>query len=183
MSQTIRNISLDEAQGTAKELLAGAKAAIGMVPNLYGVFANNPAVLSAYLGFNQALSKGVLSAQQREQIALAVAEANRCAYCLSAHTAIGKGTGLKADAISASRHGQSTDPTTQAILTLANSLVNTRGQIGEVALIEARKADLTDDQILEVVAHVALNILTNYTNNLAGTIIDFPIVEPETALA
>ena len=178
MSHVISHITLDHAEGTAKELLNKTKAAMGMVPNLMGVYANNPAVLGAYLGFNQALTGGVLTARQREQIALAVAEANRCSYCLSAHTLLGKGAGLSEQDILASRQGLAVDPTTQAILTLATQLVEKQGQVGPAELAEARQADLTDAQILETVAQVALNILTNYTNNLAGTIIDFPVVRP-----
>jgi len=179
MATTIANITLDEATGTTKEMLTGAKAAIGMVPNLFGVFAQSPAVLGAYLGLTKALSAGVLTAKQREQIALAVAEANRCSYCLSAHTLMGKGAGLSADEVSASRHGHSSDSATDAILKLATTLVKTRGQVGPDELQAARDGGLSDAQIVEVVAHVSLNILTNYTNNLAGTEIDFPVVHPE----
>jgi len=178
MRHVISPITLDQAEGTAKELLTKTKSAMGMVPNLMGVYANNPAVLGAYLGFNQALTGGVLTPRQREQIALAVAESNRCSYCLSAHTLLGKGAGLNEQDVLASRQGLAIDTTTQAILTLATKLVETRGQVGPAELAEARNADLTDAQILETVAQVALNILTNYTNNLAGTEIDFPVVRP-----
>jgi uncharacterized peroxidase-related enzyme len=183
MRQSIKNITLDQAEGDAKNLLTGAKAAIGMVPNLFGVFANSPAVLEGYLGLNKSLSKGVLTARQRDQIALTVGQINRCQYCLSAHTLMGKGAGLSAADIASSRVGQASDPVTQGILALATALVEKHGQVGEEELVAAREAGVSDAQILETVAHVALNVLTNYTNNLAGTIIDFPVVELEPALA
>lgn len=181
MNNTIAPITLDAAEGKVMEQLSGAKASLGMVPNLFGVYANAPAVLTAYLETNKALAGGVLSGRQREAIALAVAEANRCSYCLSAHSILGKGAGLKPEEITASRHSTSNDPTTQALLDLATTLVKTRGQVTTDELGKARAAGLTDAQVLEVVAHVALNILTNYTNNLVGTVIDFPVVEPATA--
>ncbi len=55
------------------------------------------------LSFNKALGGGVLSAELREQIASAVAEANHCDYCLAVHCAIGQSIGLSQDAIADSR--------------------------------------------------------------------------------
>jgi hypothetical protein len=43
----------------------------------------------------------------------------------------------------------------------------------------ARKAGIDDGLMLEVIANVAVNTLTNYANELAGTEIDFPVVEVE----
>ena len=59
--------------------------------------AQSPAVLDAYLAFGAALHKGLLPASLQEQIALTVAEANACDYCLSAHSALGRGAGLSSD--------------------------------------------------------------------------------------
>lgn len=55
-------------------------------------------------------------------------------------------------------------------------MLRARGQISDGELAAARDAGLSDAQIAEVVAAVALNVLTNYFNNLAGTEIDFPRV-------
>ena len=41
----------------------------------------------------------------------------------------------------------------------------------------ARKAGIDDGLMMEIVAHVAANTLTNYANELAGSEIDFPVVE------
>ena len=37
-----------------------------------------------------------------------------------------------------------------------------------------RGAGFTDGEIAEIIAHVALNIFTNYFNNTAGVEVDFP---------
>ncbi|MBB2707191.1 MULTISPECIES: hypothetical protein [Rhizobium] len=50
-----------------------------------------------------------------------------------------------------------------------------RAGIGSEAA--ARTYGLTDAEILETIAHVAVNILTNSVNNTVGTILDFPKVE------
>jgi len=51
---------------------------------------NSPATLEGYLNLSGALSSGTLGAKTGELIALTVAEANNCDYCLSAHTFIGE---------------------------------------------------------------------------------------------
>jgi alkylhydroperoxidase family enzyme len=51
-----------------------------------------------------------------------------------------------------------------------------RGQVSDATLSAARAAGLDDGEIVEVVAHVALNVFTNYLNNVAQTEVDFPVV-------
>ena len=53
-----------------------------------------------------------------------------------------------------------------------------RGQIADVELQTARSAGLSDAEIVEIIQHIALNTLTNYTNNVARTMLDFPEVKP-----
>jgi AhpD family alkylhydroperoxidase len=68
-----------------------------MVPNMTRAMANSPAVLDGYLQLSGALTKGKLPAKTREEIALAVSQANSCDYCLAAHSTIGKMVGLSPD--------------------------------------------------------------------------------------
>ena len=167
-----------EANGKAKQLLDAVQTKLGLTPNMMRVMASAPAVLEAYLNFNGALAGGSLRPQLREQIALAVGEANLCSYCLSAHTAIGGMLGLKPDAIAQARNAGASDPKADAILKLARSIVVKRGEITDEEFQSARKAGLSDGEIAEVVANVAVNIFTNYFNTIAQTDIDFPKVEP-----
>ncbi|MFM9852228.1 MAG: carboxymuconolactone decarboxylase family protein [Sphingomonadaceae bacterium] len=160
-----------------KATLDAVKAKIGMVPNLYATFAQAPAVLNGNLAFGDALSKGALSAAQREIVALAVAQYNSCHYCLSAHTMLGKGAGLSPDAIRAARQGKGESAIDDAIATLALRIVETRGNVSDADLAAARLAGLDDARIVEVVGNVAHNVLTNFMNNVAQTAIDFPVVD------
>jgi AhpD family alkylhydroperoxidase len=88
--QRISAIDPAQATGKSKQLLDGVQAKLGMTPNLMKTLATSPAALEAYLHFGAALGTGSLDAKFREQIALTVAQANSCEYCLSAHSAIGK---------------------------------------------------------------------------------------------
>lgn len=167
-----------QATGKTKQLFDGVKAALGVVPNLFRVFGNSPAALEGYLKFNAALTGGVLTAKVREQIAVAVAEINFCGYCLSAHTYLGGKAGLTPSEISDARKVSATDEHTEAILNLARSIVAQRGELSEAEFQAARKAQLTDEEIVETVANVAVNILTNYLNHVAQTVVDFPEIKP-----
>ncbi|MER5917693.1 carboxymuconolactone decarboxylase family protein, partial [Streptomyces sp. NPDC001982] len=79
-----------EATGEAATLLAELKKSIGSVPNMAKVMANSPALLKGWMGLSGALAGGVLPGPVRERLSLATAEYNRCSYCLSAHTFLGK---------------------------------------------------------------------------------------------
>jgi uncharacterized peroxidase-related enzyme len=172
----IQPIQPADATGKAKKLLDGVQAKLGMTPNLMTTLATAPAALEAYLNFGAALSTGVLNAKFREQIALAVAQANSCEYCLSAHTAIGKMTGLTAEEIEKSREARATDAQRDAGLRFAQSVVVQRGEVSDAALAQVREAGYSDGEITEIVANVAVNIFTNYFNHVAQTEVDFPRV-------
>lgn len=161
--------------------LAAVKAKLGVVPNLFRTFARAPAALDGYLALSDALAGGRLSAGQREIVALSVGQANQCGYCLAAHTLIGKGAGLSEADIRAARSGVGADPRDAALAAFARRLTEQRGVVGDDALAAFRHAGFDDADALEVVALVALNTLTNYTNHLAGTVVDFPAVPLEIA--
>ena len=166
------------ATGQTRQLFDGVQAKLGVVPNLFRVLGNSPAALEGYLNFSGALAGGVLNAKVREQIALAVAEINDCTYCRSAHTYIGGKVGLSEREIADARQIVATDDRTAAILNLARSVVVQRGELSDTEFKAARAAKLTDAEIIETTANVALNLLTNYVNHVAQTVVDFPEVKP-----
>lgn len=172
----IQSVQRDRAPEAVAATLDAVKTKLGMVPNLIATFANAPAVLAGYLGFSDALAGGRLTAKQREVIALAVGQANKCQYCVSAHTMIGKGAGLSDAAILDARGGRSDDPQTNAIVSLTLKIVAERGAISDEDLRSATAAGLDHGLIIEIVGNVAVNVLTNYTNRLARTVVDFPAV-------
>ena len=174
---TILPLDPTQASPEITSILQVVEAKLGRVPNLFLTLAKAPAALKAYLGASEAIGSGYLDAQQREVIALAVAEANACDYCLAAHSAIGKMVGLDADTILLSRSGVPANGRHAALAAFTRALVREQGQVSPLDLQAAREAGLDDQDLLEVVANVAVNILTNYTNHLAGTVVDFPKVE------
>lgn len=149
---------------------------LGRVPNLISTIAHSPAGLKFYLGQAEALAGGMLAPTLREQIALTTAGINHCDYCASAHTLAGKGSGLQPEELAANLGGRSGDPRTQAALHFVNEIVTNKGHLSADALQAIRDAGYSDAEIVEVIAHVAMNIFTNYFNHIAATVIDFPLV-------
>ena len=178
MSRIPTPATIQDAPEKARPLLEAVNRQLGVVPNMFRLIATSPAALEGYLGMSGALAKGALPAATRERIALAVAEANGCGYCLSAHTYLGKTLAKLDDAeMTANRNGASTDPKADAAVRFAVKVARDRGHVSSADLSEVRDAGYTDAQVIEIVQHVALNIWTNYFNEVFKTDIDFPIVE------
>lgn len=169
------------AQGAAKTYLDGIQAKLGGTPNIFKTFAHSPAVSEFYANGSAALGKSTLSAALREQLALTVAGANSCNYCASAHTAIGKKLGVADSELPINLAGKSTDPKTQAALTFAKKVVDTKGVLTDADVKAVRDAGYKDSEILEMIAVIAFNIFTNYFNHIVDTEVDFPKVEARKA--
>lgn len=174
--------SIEASPAASQPLLQAVKKQLGMAPNLFRVIGNSPAALEGYLGLNGALGKGLLDARTRERIALAVAEVNGCDYCLSAHTYLGKNLAKLDDAeMAANRSGHSSDAKADAAVRFAVQMVEQRGHVSDAEVQAVHAAGYSDGQVIEIVLHVALNTLTNYVNEVAGTAIDFPVVTRQAA--
>lgn len=174
--------TIEAAPAASRPLLEAVKKQLGSAPNLFRLVANSPAALEGHLGMFGALGKGKLAPQTRERIALAIAEINGCGYCLSAHTYLGKNLAKLDDAeIAANRRGTSNDAKADAAVRFAAKVTQARGHIGDGDLAAVRAAGYSDEEIVEIVQHVALNTWTNYINEVAKTDIDFPVVTPMNA--
>lgn len=168
----------EEVTGKTKDLFNAVQAKLGVVPNMMRTMGNSPAVLEGYLNLSGALSHGKLSAKTGELIALAVSESNSCDYCLAAHTFIGEKL-VKADreVLHNARTGNSADEKTAGILQFAKTLISKNGLVNDQDVAAVRNAGASDAEISEIIAHVGLNVFTNYFNNTANTEIDFPVVQ------
>lgn len=160
-----------------KALLDTINGAFGMTPNMFRAVANSPAALKSMWGSFGALGTGVIPAKLGEQIAVAVANRNGCEYCLAAHTALGRSAGASATELRDAQAGVSADARTQAALHFALKLVDKRGQIEAADVQALRTAGFGDAEIVEILAHVALSLFTNYVNVALAVPVDFPGVK------
>ena len=172
----INTVTLETANVEQRALLTAIQGQLGMVPNFLKVFANSPAALRAFLGLHSIANEGSLDLQTRERIALAVAQENACEYCVSAHTAIGRKAGLSGAEMEANRAGTSQDAKAAVAVKLARSLIENQGDITTAELIEARNVGYTDADIVEIITHVGMTLLTTILGKASRVEIDFPKV-------
>lgn len=146
--------------------------------NFIHLLANSPTVLEAYLSFETTLAKGMLTPQQRELIALVVSEINGSKYGLSAHYAAAKEAGLSDEEIQMARKAASPDSKNNALLRFARAVTLQRGDVSDADFQPLREVGFSDSEIPEIVAAIALNIFTNYFNNVVRSVVDFPLLQP-----
>lgn len=164
------------ATGEAAVLLKEISQAFGVTPNMFRAVANAPAALKSMWGAFGALGQGQIGPKLGEQIAVAVADRNDCQYCLSAHTALGRKAGATAEEMAEAQAGRSADPRTAAALAFALKVVENRAQVSDADVQRLRDAGFDDGEIVEILAHVALNLFTNYVNVAFDVPLDFPAV-------
>jgi uncharacterized peroxidase-related enzyme len=162
------------ATGETRKALDEVEARLGNSPNVMRTIANSPTALRAYLAFDGELSAGNLDPCLREQIALAVAEANACQYCVAAHTAAGMLLGLDDAAIKAARKASSPDPKVAVALQFARTVAEYRGDLTDDEFDRVRRAGYSNEEIAEIIANVVFNLYANYFNTIARTEIDIP---------
>ena len=172
----INVITHEVADADQKALLDAIQSKLGMVPNFLAILAHSPDALKAFLGLHGIAESGSLDPQTRERIALAVAQGNSCEYCVSAHTAIGRKAGLTGSEIEANRAGMSQDAKAAAAVTFAKALNEHLGEVTQAEFDAVREAGYGDAEIVEIITHVGMNILTNLIGKASRVDIDFPKV-------
>lgn len=177
MNARVALVSATDTPAASRATLDAVHGAFGATPNMFRAVANSPAALQAMWSFFGALGGSSIPAKLGEQIAVAVADRNACEYCLAAHTALGRKAGASSAEMSAAQAGESADPAAAAALRFALQVVEQRGQVSEADVAALRAAGYGDGQIVEILAHVALNLFTNYVNVAFAVPVDFPGVK------
>ena len=174
----LTTIQTNGATAELKRSLKHNRQRLKEVPNFFHLLANSPASLRAYIRADAALVRGQLTRRQRQQVALAVAEINGSSYSLSAHYDAGKSVGLTAEEMRLARNATAADPKAATMLRFTQAVVLQRGEISDEDFQALGKAGFTNEQIVEIIANIALNIFSNYFNSVAKTEVDFPLVQP-----
>jgi AhpD family alkylhydroperoxidase len=178
--------TIDQAPTASQALLQAAEARFGRVPNLALQLSVSPAALQGYLALLTALDGGALDTRTAQRIALAVAEAIGCPYCLSLHTHRARNhIGLDDAEITANRNGASNDLQADVAVRFAARLANaqgaTQGGIGDDDIGALKAAGYGDAEIIEIVLHAGLNTLATIITRVGEPDIDFPLIQPRKA--
>src|SRR6201998_2224979 len=164
--------TIASAPETAKPALEQLQKAFGVLPNLPAVIANSPKLINSLVGlFGQVHSPG-LSEAENQIVLLTDAVTNSSAYAVAFHTALAHENGISPEETNAIRERRAPkDQRFAALSTLAKSLIEKRGHLGEQELNAFLDAGFTKEQIMEVITIVAASTITNY----AATITNPPL--------
>ena len=170
----------DTAPAESREILAGAKKNMGMVPNLYAVMAEAPGLLKAYKELGDLFQASSFDKDELTVVWQAINVEHSCHYCVPAHTAIANSMGVSQDITEALRNETPLpNDKLEALRTFTLSVVRNRGNVDDDAVKAFLDAGYTQRQILEVVLGVAQKTISNYTNHLAQTPVDAPFAKFE----
>jgi AhpD family alkylhydroperoxidase len=150
-------------------ILKGASSAAGQLPNFLGVLAGSPAVLRGYVRFRGELRRGILPEATLERIAIAVAAHYGSAPDTAMHARTARRAGLGVDEMVLAREWRSAEPKHAALLRYLEPLLRDRARAPQHLHEEAREAGWTDEELLEAIAHVALESFTAMVN-VAGDV-------------
>ncbi|MEM7329950.1 MAG: carboxymuconolactone decarboxylase family protein [Pseudomonadota bacterium] len=154
----------------ARDFIAGVEKKMGFVPSLYAVFAENPAVLTAYTQLADQLGKTGLSPLEQQIVTIAASVENECHFCVAAHTTISEGAGLDLNVIAAVREDRAiADPKLEALRVFTKKVVIDRGFVSDTDVDAFLNAGYAQSAVLAVILGVALKVISNYTNHVAET--------------
>ena len=171
----------DQVSENNQAIFDNLKKGLGFVPNLYAYYAKNDTALADYLALQN--RKSTLKAKEREVINLVVSQINGCRYCQSAHTVLGKMNGFTEEQVLEIRGGSASfDAKLDALVKLAASVVENRGNAPESVVDNFLAAGYTEANLIDVIIVVGDKTISNYIHNLTQFPIDFPVApELETA--
>ncbi len=165
--------TIDSAPEASKPTLNTVKRANGFLPNLYGVFAESPAITEAYATVSAIFEKTYLTPAEKQVILLTNSRLNHCTYCMAAHTTISEFQGVDASVIEALRRGTAiADPKLEALRVFSVRINENRGVVAQEDIDAFLAAGFSTANILDVILGTSLKTLSNYTNHIAETPLD-----------
>jgi alkylhydroperoxidase family enzyme len=148
-------------------ILKGVSTAGGSVSKLVGVLAGAPVALRAYIRMRAELRHGKLPEHTALRIALAVAERRGDDYSVAQHAGLARRAGLGLNEISRARSFASADERENALLAFLAATLETDGRPDKHLQEEAREIGWSDEEIIEALAHVALNEFQSLVSSAA----------------
>lgn len=161
------------APADAQAALAATRKNFGMIPNLERVMASAPPLLAAYSAAWDLFDATSLDAVERQVVYLTANYENECDYCVPWHTLLAEQAGMSATDIEGLRQGaELSDSKLESLRIFTRSLIANRGKISPAEREAFFAAGYTDVHALEVILGLAVKLMSNYTNSIAGTPLD-----------
>jgi len=170
---TITVPTRDEVSEGNKALFDALKGQLTFVPNLYATLAHSSNALGTYLALQSA--KSSINAKAREVINLVVSQVNDCAYCLAAHTVIGKMNGFTDAQVLEIRSGRASfDAKLDALARLTHSIASNRGHADQALVDMFFAAGWTKENLVDAIVTIGDKTVANYLHSTTKVPVDFP---------
>lgn len=168
----------DSAPATALPLIAASRRNYGFLPKLHQVLAESPASYHAYLETFRIFAEETALTPLEQHIVMMVANVtNRCHYCIAGHSFLMQSAKMPPEVIEALRENRALpDPKLQELRSFAQDLLDEKGHVGDARLMRFLDAGYSRQQALDVLTGLATKLLSNFTNALAHTELDPPVV-------
>jgi uncharacterized peroxidase-related enzyme len=142
----------------------------GMIPNLERVMATAPALLKGYSSLWDLFDETSLTPIERQVVYQVANFENECTYCVPWHSWLSEEADMSQSDIEALRAGRSlTNPRLEALRAFTQAVVVNRGHVDSGTMDAFFDAGYCEQQVLEVVLGIAVKVMSNYTNAMAGT--------------
>jgi alkylhydroperoxidase family enzyme len=165
--------TIDSAPEKSKPALKGLEQAIGVIPNLAATMAESPTLLNGFVGAFGNFHSGTFTGGQKQVLLLSNAVANPCAWAVAFHTTMALKEGVAREHVRAVRERRlPTDAKFAALSGFTRSLVEKRGHVDESDLAAFAAAGFGPDQVLEVIAGLAVSVMANYTGNITKPVLE-----------
>ena len=171
----IQSKTIETAGDIATNILQDTNNTFGSIPNMYGLMANNPALLDAYAhSYHTFRENAGFTSVEQEVIFMSVAYENECDYCMGAHSFVAdKMSGVPEEVTNAIRAGEDVpDEKLSALSVFARLVTKNRGRVTEEEITTFLATGYTENQILGVITGVGVKTFSNYFNHVAHTPLD-----------
>lgn len=143
---------------TINELLKEIKESFGMLPKLWTLYANHPALMKAnWTKQKLIMNDGLLSNELKQAIALSVSVDNSCQYCVDAHKMMLESMGVNSTDIEKNEYEKAGFTKKESLLLEFSKEVNSHAYKIEDAVFDIlHKNNCSDTEIVEVIGVVEL---------------------------
>lgn len=160
--------TVETAPAAARANLTSVKQKYGKIPNLFAVAAESPAALDAYLSLSTIFQNSGLGPAEQQIVILAASVANKCDYCVAAHSRGAKAAGVPDDIIQSVKDQVALpDRKLEALRRMVTEIVEKRGWVPDTEVQAFLNAGYSRSQLLDVMVGVSMKTLSNYINHLA----------------
>lgn len=176
--KTIQVPAVEALSTLSQSILEQVQKKMGKVPNLYATIGYSDQALKGMLDFEATLSQdSSFTGKEKEAINLIVSQVNNCDYCLAAHTVLAQLKGFSKEDTLAIRKGTVSDSKLSAIISLAASIANNKGNASEEALDKFFEVGYDEKALIELIGLITLRTFTNYVYANTKIPVDFPAIE------